>query len=83
MWGGVSVYESGPTAKDYIIPEDYKAKGIGLCWKSYADYPEYPQSGEQFTHYVSILDLLFNTGADAPYYIWGWREETGEQSFIY
>lgn len=29
--GGVSVYESGPAAKDYIIPEDYEARGIGLC----------------------------------------------------
>jgi hypothetical protein len=23
---------------------------------------------------VSILDLLFNVGPDAPWYIWGWRE---------
>ncbi len=29
-----------------------------------------------FEHGVSVLDLLFNTGDKAPYYIWGWREET-------
>jgi hypothetical protein len=23
---------------------------------------------------VSVLDLLFNTGPDAPWYIWGWRQ---------
>ena len=23
----------------------------------------------------SVLDLLFNTGEKAPYYIWGWKDE--------
>ena len=81
--GNVTVYESGPAAKDYIVPADYKAAGIELCWKSYENYPEYNQSGDSFTHYVPILDLLFNTGPDAPYYIWGWREKSGDQSFIF
>lgn len=78
MWG-VSVYESGPAAKDYIIPEDYKIHNIEIRWKSYDNYPEYPQFSDSFSHYVSILDLLFNTGTKAPYYIWGWREK----SYIY
>ena len=33
-----------------------------------------PQLHGDFEHGVSILDLLFNVGADAPEYIWGWRD---------
>lgn len=71
---GADIYESGPAAKDYIIPEDYSNAGIELRWKSYAGYPEYKQKGyDNFTHNVTVLDLLCNVGEDAPYYIWGWR----------
>ncbi len=68
------LYLSGPAAKDYIIEEDYKKANIKLIWKDYSGYPEYKQLHEPFCHNVTILDLLFNTGDDAPYYIWGWRE---------
>ncbi len=68
-----TAYVSGPAAKDYIKTADYMAKGIEIVWKDYAGYPEYPQMGENFTHNVSILDLLFNVGEAAPDYIWGWR----------
>ena len=73
--GNVDIYESGPAAKDYIIPEDYEKKGIELVWKNYEGYPEYPQLSKEFTHQVSIIDLLFNVGDEAPYYIWGWRKD--------
>lgn len=76
-------YESGPAAKDYIIADDYKERGIQLVWKDYSGYPEYPQKNtEQFEHGVSILDLLFNVGDEASYYIWGWREKEGKSSYI-
>lgn len=68
------IYVSGPAAKDYMVSELYEAAGIKVIWKDYSGYPEYPQASTDFTHNVSILDLLFNTGTDAPYYIWGWRE---------
>ena len=68
------IYESGPAAKEYIVEEDYQKSGIKLVWKDYSGYPEYQQLHTPFCHNVSILDLLFNTGPDAPYYIWGWRE---------
>jgi hypothetical protein len=68
-------YLSGPSAKDYIISKDYTDNGINLEWKDYSGYPEYKQIFEPFEHFVSILDLLFNTGDDSPYYIWGWRED--------
>jgi hypothetical protein len=35
----------------------------------YSGYPDYPQLNGAFEHGVSILDLLFNVGADAPRYM--------------
>ncbi len=80
--GNVDVYESGPAAKNYILPEDYKARGIGLAWKNYDGYPAYPQQSEFFIHQVSVIDVLFNTGEDASYYIWGWRKDSDIPSCI-
>jgi hypothetical protein len=71
---GGRTYVSGPSAKAYIEPERFAQLGIGLVWKDYAGYPEYPQRFSPFEHAVSILDLLFNVGPDAPWYIWGWRD---------
>ncbi len=70
------LYLVGPAAKDYIVAEDYARAGIELVWKDYSGYPPYSQcSGGFITHYVSILDLLFNVGDAAPWYIWGWRND--------
>lgn len=66
-------YVSGPAAKKYIDPARFDALGIELVWKDYAGYPEYSQFHPPFEHGVSILDLLFHTGPDAAWYIWGWR----------
>ena len=71
---GATTYVSGPAAKDYIQAADYERAGIELIWKDYSGYPEYPQQYGTFEHGVSILDLLCNTGEEAPYYIWGWRK---------
>jgi len=68
------VYVSGPSARDYIDADAFRAAGIDLVYKSYDGYPVYPQFHPPFEHNVSILDLLFHAGPDAPYYIWGWRE---------
>jgi hypothetical protein len=70
---GATSYLSGPAARDYIVPESFAEQGVELLWKDYAGYPEYPQRFPPFEHGVTILDLLFNTGPDAPWYIWGWR----------
>ena len=43
--------------------------GVQLRYMDYAGYPEYPQLHGPFTHNVSILDLLFMTGPDAPQYM--------------
>jgi hypothetical protein len=71
---GATAYLSGPAARDYIEPDRFSALGIDLRWQDYSGYPEYPQRFPPFEHGVSILDLLFNTGPDAPGYIWGWRK---------
>ena len=71
-------YISGSIAKDYIDSTQFGAAGIELVWKDYSGYPEYPQLHGEFTHGVSILDVLLNTGENAPYYIWGWRHEVGK-----
>jgi hypothetical protein len=67
------VYLSGPAARSYIEPRRFEDAGIELEWKSYDGYPEYSQLYPPFAHDVTILDLLFHTGPDAPHYIWGWR----------
>lgn len=66
-------YVSGSSARDYIDPLRFELLGVNLVYKSYDGYPEYPQRYPPFDHAVSILDLLFNVGPDAPAYIWGWR----------
>lgn len=66
-------YLSGPAASDYIDASRFASAGIELAYKDYAGYPEYPQLHPPFEHSVSVLDLLFAVGDDAPHYIWGWR----------
>ncbi|MFH1940565.1 MAG: WbqC family protein [bacterium] len=72
---GAARYISGPSAREYIDETRFKETGIELIYKDYSGYPEYPQLHPPFRHDVSILDLLFNAGPEAPLYIWGWREE--------
>ena len=72
---GADVYVSGPAAKAYLEPRRFEEAGVTLVWKDYGGYPEYEQLHPPFRHDVTILDLLFHTGPDAPHYIWGWREQ--------
>jgi hypothetical protein len=39
---------------------------VAVRWFEYPAYPEYPQLWGAFTHGVSVLDLLFNCGPEAP-----------------
>jgi len=66
---GATHYLTGPAAKSYINENLFVESGIILSYKTY-NYPEYKQLYGKFTHNVSILDLLFNCGFDAPQYIW-------------
>ena len=60
---------SGPAAKNYIQAELFSNAEIELEWMDYSGYPEYTQLSEKFEHGVSILDLIFNEGADAKKYM--------------
>lgn len=68
---GGTHYLSGPAAQGYIRPQMWEAAGIGLSYMEYPAYPAYPQIARPFEPAVSVLDLLFMTGPDAPRYIWG------------
>lgn len=63
---GGSEYISGPAAKGYLEEKVFADMNIKLSWFDYAGYSEYPQLWGEFAHGVTILDLLFNCGKDAP-----------------
>lgn len=67
---GATEYVSGPSARDYMEPEKFEAAGIKLSYFQY-DYPPYRQLSDQFTHFVSIVDMIFNLGPETPKFIWG------------
>lgn len=71
---GGNRYISGPSARAYIDPALFSQASIELHFKEYSNYPVYPQLHGEFVHGVSILDLLFSTGARAWWYVWGWRQ---------
>ena len=75
---GAQEYLSGPAARTYIEEERFRAAGIELTYMDYAGYPEYPQLHGAFVHGVSIVDLLFNVGPDAPRFMksFGTRDVT-------
>lgn len=62
-------YLSGPTGKAFLRPEPFVNAGIRLEWMDYTHYRPYRQQFPPFTHQVSIVDLLFNEGPDAPKFL--------------
>ena len=66
---GATEYISGPAAKDYLDEGLFGAEGITVRYMDYASYPEYTQLSTPFEHHVSIIDLIFNEGPDAPRYM--------------
>lgn len=62
---GADTYVSGPSARDYLDTAAFARAGVAVEWFSYAGYPEYRQLWGPFVHEVTVLDLLFNCGADA------------------
>ena len=62
-------YVSGPSAKNYLDERLFASRGLSVEWFDYEGYPPYNQLWGEFTHHVSILDLLFNCGKSAPRYM--------------
>ncbi len=63
-------YLTGPSAKSYLNVSKFAKNNIKVEFMNYPKYPEYPQPWGNFEHKVSILDLLFCVGHDAPGFIW-------------
>ena len=66
LQAGGTEYISGPAAKDYIVDSIFEDAGVKLSWMDYSGYPEYTQLYPPFEHGVTVLDLIFNEGPDAP-----------------
>jgi hypothetical protein len=66
---GATHYLSGPSARGYIDEEMFREEGISLTYMDYSGYPEYEQLFQPFEHRVSIIDLIFNEGPNAPKYM--------------
>jgi hypothetical protein len=66
---GANEYLSGPAAKAYIDDNLFSQAEIKLTYINYSSYPEYSQLHPPFEHAVSVLDLIFNTGPEAPKYM--------------
>ncbi len=55
-------YISGPAAKDYMDVTAFTDQNITVQWADYSQYPVYEQPYGDFTHAVSIIDLLMTQG---------------------
>ncbi len=61
---GATEYLSGSAARAYLDVEAFRAAGIEVLFQEY-QHPEYPQAWGEFTPYLSVVDLLMNTGRGA------------------
>ena len=68
LQAGAGEYLSGPAARDYLEEGLFSEAGVAVRWFEYPTYPEYPQLWGEFAHGVTVLDLLFNCGAEASRY---------------
>lgn len=59
-------YFSGPAARTYFDHELANKENINVHWLDYGGYQEYTQLYPPFEHGVSILDLIFSEGPNAP-----------------
>ena len=62
-------YLSGPRARDYLDEALFADAGVEVSYFDYDGYPAYEQLHPPFDHAVTILDLILNTGPNAPRYM--------------
>jgi hypothetical protein len=65
---GADEYVGNPGSRSYLNASLFREKGINLYWFEY-QHPVYPQIGGEFIPYLSVVDLLFNTGEKAREFI--------------
>jgi hypothetical protein len=66
---GASEYVCGPASRGYLDERAFAEAWIAVTYMDYSGYPEYPQLHPPFEHHVSVIDLLLNTGPDAPHFM--------------
>jgi hypothetical protein len=66
---GATEYISGPAAKNYLDAAVLAQAGIKLTYINYSGYPEYRQLYGNYEHNVSVVDLIFNEGSEAPKFL--------------
>ena len=62
---GATDYYSGPAAKNYMNEELFLKEKINIHYFDYSNYPMYNQLYGDFTHEVSVIDLIFNEGPNS------------------
>lgn len=77
---GATDYYSGPAAKAYMDESAFEQEGIKVHYWDYSGYPEYAQMHPPFTHSVTVLDLIFNTGKEAPMYMKNFKSTWKKQN---
>ena len=68
-------YLSPIGSRDYLDPARMAAKGLSVSWYSFPP-KEYPQEGDSFLPYMSVIDLLCHVGPDAGAFICDGLEES-------
>ena len=63
------MYLTGPAAKAYMNQDLFKQSNIEIEYLDYSGYREYDQLEEPFEHGVTILDMIFNLGAETKEYL--------------
>jgi hypothetical protein len=66
--GGTDYY-TGPAAKNYMDEDLFAQENINVHYLDYSCYPVYKQLNGDFTHEVSIIDLILNEGENASLYM--------------
>ncbi|HPF47785.1 MAG TPA: WbqC family protein [Emcibacteraceae bacterium] len=61
---GATTYLSGPLGRDYLDVDAFHQAGIEVLYHDY-QCPQYPQLFGDFEPYMSVIDMLFNCGAES------------------
>lgn len=75
---GAHTYLSGPSAKNYLEEDKFARSGIALEYKNY-EYKEYKQLFGKFEPHVTILDMIFNVGAEKREY---WKSNKPNEGVV-
>jgi hypothetical protein len=78
---GATRYITGPTARSYLDEGSFDDAGIELCYHQF-DHPRYPQLHGDFVPYMSVVDLIANTGPDAASIIAGHGQAVPAGEFV-